>query len=180
MSKVTIHFDINEKFWIPERNLNILWCLSDPQTLIRNYCLQFFFIYVILNFTVIFSVLKCIDFFRNFKVVYALTNIQYSLVTKKRPTVTRFWLWSLCVPQLTQARFFQKNKSLQNVFLISVMLRWHSDVKDNEIWTFKVNFLCQKMSESFYFFFHLQISIKDHIFCKIHFLMISIFKSLYY
>jgi hypothetical protein len=29
------------------------------------------------------------------------------------------------VPQLTQASFLQKNQMLQNVFLISVMLRWH-------------------------------------------------------
>jgi hypothetical protein len=29
------------------------------------------------------------------------------------------------VPQLTQASFSQKNRTLQNVFLISVTLRWH-------------------------------------------------------
>ena len=29
------------------------------------------------------------------------------------------------VPQLTQASFLQKNQMLQNVFLISVALRWH-------------------------------------------------------
>ena len=29
------------------------------------------------------------------------------------------------VPQLTQASFLQKNQTLQNVFLISEMLRWH-------------------------------------------------------
>ena len=29
------------------------------------------------------------------------------------------------VPQLTQASFLQKNQTLQNGFLISVMLRWH-------------------------------------------------------
>ena len=29
------------------------------------------------------------------------------------------------VPQLTQASFLQKNQTLQNVFLISVTLRWH-------------------------------------------------------
>ena len=51
--------------------------------------------------------------------------------------------------QLTQASFLQKNQMLQNVFLISVTLRWHSGVKNHEIWTFKVNFLCQKTSESF-------------------------------
>ena len=51
--------------------------------------------------------------------------------------------------QLTQASFLQKNQMLQNGFLISVTLRWHSGVKNHEIWTFKVNFLSQKTSESF-------------------------------
>ena len=45
--------------------------------------------------------------------------------------------------------FAKKNQILQNVLLISVMLRWHSGVKNHEIWTFKVNFLFQKTSESF-------------------------------
>ena len=64
--------------------------------------------------------------------------------------VTRLGLWRLCVPQLTQASFLQKNQTLQNGSLISVTLRWHSGVKNHEIWTFKVNFLCQKLSESFF------------------------------
>ena len=55
---------------------------------------------------------------------------------------------------LTQASFFTKNQMLQIFFLISVMLRWHSGVKNHEIWTFKVNFLCQKMSKSFQKNFH--------------------------
>ena len=44
---------------------------------------------------------------------------------------------------------FSKNRTLQIVLLISVMLRWHSGVKNHKIWTFRVNFLCQKTSESF-------------------------------
>ena len=48
--------------------------------------------------------------------------------------------------QLSQAEFLQKKyQMLQNIFLISVTLRWHSGVKNHEIWTF----LCQKTSESF-------------------------------
>ena len=49
------------------------------------------------------------------------------------------------VPQLTQASFLQKNQTLQNGFLIFVMLRWHSGIENHEIWTFKVIFLCQKV-----------------------------------
>ena len=36
------------------------------------------------------------------------------------------------------------NAYICNLMLISVMLRWHSVVKNHEIWTFKVNFLGQK------------------------------------
>ena len=53
------------------------------------------------------------------------------------------------VPQLTQASFLQKNQMLQNVFLISVPLRWSRGIENHEIWTFKGNFLCQKMSKPF-------------------------------
>ena len=45
--------------------------------------------------------------------------------------------------------YFTKDQMLQNAFLISVMLRWHSGVENNEIWTFRVNFLCQKPSKYF-------------------------------
>jgi hypothetical protein len=45
---------------------------------------------------------------------------------------------------------------LQYVFFISATLRWHSGVKNYEIWTFKVNFLGQKMSESFLIFFFIE------------------------
>ena len=36
--------------------------------------------------------------------------------------------------------FLQKTQMLQKMFFISVTLRWHSGVKNHEIWTFKVNF----------------------------------------
>ena len=60
----------------------------------------------------------------------------------------------MCLTVDTSFIFTKKNQMLQNGFFISVMLRWYSGIKNHEIWTFKVNFLCQKMSESFYFFFH--------------------------
>ena len=46
--------------------------------------------------------------------------------------------------------------------------------------TFKVNFLYQKLSESFSFFFHWRISILEHIFCYWHFLITLIFKAVYF
>ena len=44
---------------------------------------------------------------------------------------------------------------------------------------YKVNFLSQKSSETFSFFFHWRVPIQDNIFCYWHFLIKSIFKSLY-
>ena len=63
--------------------------------------------------------------------------------------VTKLGLWHLCAPYLAQCSFLPSNQTLQNGFLKSVTLRWHSGVENHEIWTFKVNFLCQKTSESF-------------------------------
>jgi hypothetical protein len=37
---------------------------------------------------------------------------------------------------------FTKKKMFQNVFLISAMVTWHSGVKNHDIRTFKVNFVC--------------------------------------
>ena len=53
-------------------------------------------------------------------------------------------------------------------------------VKKYQNFTFKVNFLCQKSSESFWIFFHWRISIKEHICCYWHFLIKSIFNAVYY
>ena len=47
-------------------------------------------------------------------------------------------------------------------------------VKNHEIWTFKVNFLCQQTSEPFWVFFSLK-----NISWGPHFLITAIFKSLY-
>ena len=44
--------------------------------------------------------------------------------------------------------------------------------------TFKVNFLCQKSFESFWFFFHWRISVLKKVFCYCHFLKTSIFEPL--
>ena len=67
--------------------------------------------------------------------------------------VTKLWLWRLCVPHLAQILFFQKNQMLQIGFFIYLLCRNGSVVKNYEIWTFKVNFLCQKTSKSFVIFF---------------------------
>ena len=48
----------------------------------------------------------------------------------------------MCTTLDTSFIFTKKNQMLQNYFLISVMLRWYSGIKNHEIWTFKVNFLC--------------------------------------
>ena len=65
------------------------------------------------------------------------------------PPVNQIYLVTLRPTHLAHLSFFLKNQMLQNLFLISVMLRWHSGVENHEIWTFKVNFLYQKTSESF-------------------------------
>ena len=49
-----------------------------------------------------------------------------------------------------------------------------------KILTFKVNFLCLKLSESFWFFFHWRIIVYGHIFCKNDLLITSIFEPFYY
>ena len=46
--------------------------------------------------------------------------------------------------------------------------------------TWKVNFLCQKSSEFFRFFFHLEISIYKHIFCIRRLLITSILEKFYF
>ena len=54
-------------------------------------------------------------------------------------------------------------------------------VKKCQNLTFNVNFLCQKSSEeSFWFFFHWRISIKEHICCYWDFLIKSLFKAVYF
>ena len=61
---------------------------------------------------------------------------------------------------------FSKKSNVQNGFLISVTLRWHSGVKKHEIWTFKVNFLRQKTTESFSFFFIEEYQFRTTFFVK--------------
>ena len=57
--------------------------------------------------------------------------------------VTRLGLWCLCVPQMTQASFLQKQTCTAE------MAQWR---QNHEIWTFKLNFLCQKNVLEFLFF----------------------------
>ena len=66
-----------------------------------------------------------------------------------RPLINQIYLMTFkCLKVDTSFIFTQKNQTLQNVFFISLMLRWHSDIKNHEICTIKVNFLCKKTSES--------------------------------
>ena len=58
---------------------------------------------------------------------------------------------------------------------LSLAVSWVKVVKNGKILTFKVNFLCQKLSESVYFFFTLK-----NIILEAHFLKTSIFKPLYF
>ena len=78
----------------------------------------------------------------------ALLNYTVSHIIM-HPVGNQIYLVTLRPTRLTQASFLQKNQMLQNGFLIFLMLRWHSGIENHEIWTFKVNFLCQKTSESF-------------------------------
>ena len=59
--------------------------------------------------------------------------------------------------------------------MITVTLRWHSGVKNQEVLTFKVKFLCLKNVRIFLNFFSLK-----NINSEAHFLIPSIFKSLYF
>ena len=62
----------------------------------------------------------------------------------------QIYLVTLRPTQLTQASFLQKkNHVLQNVFFIPVMLRWHSGVKNHEIWTFQVKKLLNLSKKNF-------------------------------
>ena len=71
---------------------------------------------------------------------------------------------------------FTKNQTLQNVFFVTVTMRWHIGIKTHEIWKFKVNILCQKMFESFYFFIE-EYQFKTTIFDDFNFKSILLIKS---
>ena len=58
----------------------------------------------------------CISFFHQNCMIY---------VGGHAPNTNQIYLVTLRPRQLTQASFLQKNQTLQNVFLISVPLRWH-------------------------------------------------------
>jgi hypothetical protein len=64
--------------------------------------------------------------------------------------------------------------------LLSLAVSWVKVVKNGKILTFKVNFLCQKLSESFYFFFIEEFDFRgtpfvNDIFWKLQFLNQFIF-----
>ena len=92
--------------------------------------------------------------------------------------VTKLGLWHLCVIHFETSSIFTKyiKHCKMGFFLISVTLRWHSGVKSHEIWTFKVNCLCQKMSRSFHCLSLKNINLGPHFLISIFFLIISILK----
>ena len=68
------------------------------------------------------------------------------------PWVTRLWLWRFSLYSWYKLHFYQKIKCCKKKFWY--LERWDdSGVKRHEIWIFKVNFLCQKTSESILLFF---------------------------
>ena len=80
---------------------------------------------------------------------FCLDKFPFLKIEIASPTSNQITVVAFQSVQLAQTSFLQKNQMLQNVFLISAMLRWHSGIKNQEIWTFKVNFLCRKTSKSF-------------------------------
>ena len=77
----------------------------------------------------------------------------------------------MCITLDTSSIFTKKKIKSCEMFLIPVMLRWHSGIKNHAIRTFKVCFLCQKS------LFNFLLSLKK-INWRPQFLVISISKSL--
>ena len=61
------------------------------------------------------------------------------------------------VAHSTKPSFMPKTDNQPPKKFLSLALSWAKVVKNGKILTFKVNFLCQKISESFYIFFHWRI-----------------------
>ena len=78
----------------------------------------------------------------------------------------------------TVAHFTRPSFRSKKVFKC-LAVTWVKVVKMCKILTFKVNFLHQKVSESFQKNFHWRISIYEQLFCYWHFLTTSISKTLY-
>ena len=72
------------------------------------------------------------------------------------PIVTKLGLWYLCISYLAQDYFLPKYQIVAKWFfdIFHVEMAQCIVIKSHEIWTFNVNFLLQKTSESFGFFFH--------------------------
>ena len=91
-------------------------------------------------------------------------------------------MWSFQTGGTKLERFLPKNQHTQRKlfnFENWVNGEVSKSVKKCQNLTFKVNFLCQKLSEFFSIFLHWRILLQEHIFCYWHFLITSIFKSLY-
>ena len=83
------------------------------------------------------------------------------------------------VAHSTKLSFTPKTNSqlIKKFFRLAVI--WVKVIENGKILTFKVNFLCQKLSKSFYFF-HWRTSISEDMFWYWHILKTSIFKPFYF
>ena len=107
---------------------------------------------------------------------YSLQVFIFQLATLK-VYLSVYWAHILAIPVIES----EDTKSTYPKEIIKFWeLVYRGGVKKCQNMTFKVNFLCQKSSESFWFFFHWRIWIKEHICCYWHFLIKSIFKAVYY
>ena len=84
------------------------------------------------------------------------------------------------VAHSTRHSFRPKTNNQPIKKFLSLAVSWVKVVKNGKILTFKVNFLCQKLSESFYFFSSKNIILVAHFLFNWHFLTIAIFKPLYF
>ena len=84
------------------------------------------------------------------------------------------------VAHTTRPSLWPKTNNQPLKKFLSLVVSWVKVVKNGKILTFKVNFLCQKLSESFYNIFHWRIWFYGHTFCYWHFLKISLFKPIYF
>ena len=95
-------------------------------------------------------------------------------------TVSMTSLLTHSVAHSTRPSFRPKINNQPLKKFLSLMVIWVKVVKNGKILTFKVNFLCQKLSESFYFFFIEEYDLRCTLFCYRIFLKTSIFKPLYF
>ena len=103
--------------------------------------------------------------FAQFTLIFKLitTPLQLTNVVKYEPkmdiyfSMTQFLLHTIA--HIAGSSFMLKANNQPYKKILDLAFSWVNVVKNCKILTFKVNFLCQKLSESFQFFFHWRISI---------------------